>query len=82
MISENEFKEWLQHPVTQAVKELLEAKRETLRQQWEGGSFTDYSIEATVLTNVGNMGTCRGYAFLAGLEFEDFLTEVETADAK
>ena len=78
MISEIEFKEWLEHPVTHAVMELLQKKREDLRQQWEGGSFTDYEKDTTVLVNVGNLGTCKGYAFVMELAYEDFLTEVES----
>ena len=78
MISEKEFNEWLQHPVTLAVRDLLEKKRDTLRRQWEGGSFTDYARDTTVLVNVANMGTCKGYAFVAELEFQDILTEVES----
>lgn len=74
---ENEFNEWLQHPVTQYVRALLDQKRDTLRKQWEGGSFTDYTKEATVLVNVANMGTCRGYAYVAELDYTDLMTEVK-----
>lgn len=77
MIDEKEFLEWLQHPVTQAVRGLCEKKREELRQQWEGGSFTDYSAETTVLVNVGNLGTCKGLAFVSELDYEQFLSEVD-----
>ena len=41
VISEQEFLEWNSHPVTRAVMEILELKREALRRAWEGGSFTD-----------------------------------------
>lgn len=73
--TEEEFKEWLLHPVTQEVMKVLAAKREDLRQLWEGGSFTDYSAETTVLVNVGNLGTCKGYAFVMDLTYEDLETE-------
>ena len=76
-VTESEFKEWLTHPVTVAVKEILEKKREDLRQAWEGGSFSDYTIEGNVLTNVGNLGTCKGYAFVSELDFEGYTTEIE-----
>lgn len=77
MIEETEFNEWLMHPVTKAVRELLEKKREELRQQWEGGSFTDYSAETTVLVNVGNLGTCKGFAFVSELDYQTYLSEVD-----
>ena len=75
--TEEEFKAWLSDPTTVWVKELLEKKREALRQDWEGGSFTDYSAETTVLINVGNLGTCKGYAFVQDLTYDDVLTEAE-----
>ena len=77
-VTEEEFKEWLLHPVTQEVMRVLEARREELRRQWEGGSFADYSIETTSLVNVGNLGTCKGYAFVMDLTYED----LETDDGK
>ena len=77
MISEEEFKGWLQHPVTLEIKRLLNEKREDLRQAWEGGSFTDYEKDGTILVNVGNMGTCKGYAFIVELDYEQYLSEVE-----
>ncbi len=74
-VTEEEFKEWLTHPVTKEVMALLEARREELRRQWEGGSFTDYSQDTTVLVNVGNLGTCKGYAFVMELTYEDLETD-------
>lgn len=77
MISEGEFKDWLQHPVTRAMRELLEQKRDQLRRQWESGAFSDYEKDAVVLTNVANLGTCKGFAFVQELEYDDFLTEID-----
>ena len=76
MISETEFNEWLQHPVTLAVKAVLEEKRDVLRRQWEAGSFTDYEKDGTVITNVANMGTCKGYAYVQELDWEELETEL------
>lgn len=78
-MTEEEFNEWKLHPGTKALMEVLEAKREALRRQWEGGSFADYSIETTSLVNVGNLGTCRGYAFVTELTYEEYLSEIEDA---
>ena len=76
-ITEGEFNEWLVHPVTIAVKEILAAKREQLRQAWEGGSFTDYESTTMAMVNVGNIGTCRGYAFVQELDYEGYSLELE-----
>lgn len=77
MISEKDFQEWLEHPVTAAIKTVLEAKRDKLRRDWEGGSFTDYEKEGTIITNVANIGTCKGYAYVQDLEWEELETELK-----
>ena len=79
MMTEDEFNEWKLHPMTQELLRILEAKRELLRQQWEGGSFTDYEAVTTSLVNVGNIGMCRGYAFVADLTYEQYIMEIEDA---
>lgn len=77
MIEEVEFTEWKAHPVTRALMQALQGKREELRQAWEGGSFGDYAKDATVLLNVGNLGTCRGYAWVTDLTYEALIGELE-----
>jgi len=73
--TEKEFDEWMAHPVTAYVREYFHKLRENMRQQWEGGSFTDYSRETTALVNVGNVGTCKGYAAFTELDYDDLMTE-------
>jgi hypothetical protein len=75
-LTEEDFNAWLQHPGTVALRKILHAKREELRQQWEGGSFTGYTKEETVLVNVGNLGTCRGYAFVTDFTYEQYVSEI------
>ena len=77
VLTEEEFNEWKLHPMTKELVRVLETKRDTLRRQWEGGSFTDYSLETTALINVGNLGTCKGYAFVAEFTYEDYLAELD-----
>jgi hypothetical protein len=77
MVNEEEFQEWLAHPVTKEVKQILAAKRQELRMMWESGSFTDYEKEGTILTNVANLGICRGYAFVEELNYPQYLLERE-----
>ena len=75
-VTEQEFNDWKQHPMTRELMRVLAAKREELRQAWEGGSFTDWQSESMALVNVGNIGTCRGYAYVQGLDYEQYLTEI------
>lgn len=79
MLTEEEFNEWKLHPMTQQLVAILHAKREELRQAWEGGSFTDYVQETTALVNVGNLGTCKGYAFVTDFTYDDYIAEIEDA---
>jgi hypothetical protein len=81
-VTEAEFNEWVQHPMTLALRETLRKKRETLKDLWEGGSFTDYTKDSTVLVNVGNLGTCKGYAFAMNFTYEDYVTELDDGESK
>jgi len=76
-VTESEWDEWRGHPVTLAIMDILAHKREEMRLAWEGGSFTDYDDRAMALTNVGNIGTCKGYAFVQELDYEQYLGEIE-----
>lgn len=78
--TEEEFNAWLADPVTQSVKKLFHTKREELRQAWEGGSFTDYARETVALVNVGNIGTCKGYAFFTDLTYEQYISEIDNGE--
>ena len=77
MIEEELFNDWKRHPMTQELIKVLETKRDILRRQWEGGSFTDYDKGTTALVNVGNVGICRGLAFVAELTYEDYVLEID-----
>ena len=79
-LTEEEFNEWKLHPGTQALMALLEARREALRRQWEAGAFTDYEKDAVALVNVGNLGTCKGYAFVTELTYEDYIGELDDGE--
>lgn len=76
VLTEEEFLAWKQLPVTQALMQILHAKREEMKERWESGAFTDYEKEATVLVNVGNLGTCKGYAFVTDFTYEQYVTEI------
>lgn len=81
-LTEEEFLAWKRLPATQALIAILQARRENLRQRWESGAFTDYETAATVLVNVGNLGTCKGYAFVTDFTYEDYLMEIDDGESK
>lgn len=75
--TEEEFNEWLLHPVTVAVRRVLDGKREESRRAWEGGSYSDWNDHAHAVINAGAIGECRGYAFTAEMTYETFLGEID-----
>lgn len=79
-MTEAEFNDWRLHPMTQALMAILEEKRDLLRRQWEAGSFTDYEAVTTAIVNVGNVGLCRGYAFVSEFTYEDYVAEINDGE--
>lgn len=75
-LTEEEFNGWWAQDATKELIRILHKKREELRQLWEGGSFGAYSKDETVLMNVGNLGTCRGFAFITDLTYENYVMEL------
>ena len=53
---EEEYRDWLSHPVTQEFRELLRNWREDLKAQWEQGNFVGTSWEVTALANAEALG--------------------------
>lgn len=82
MISENEFKEWLEHPVTIEVRKVLASKRADLRNQWEMCDPTEFADTQFSLGNAANIGWCRGLAFAETITHEVYVTELELGDDK
>lgn len=74
MIEEEDFKGWLMHPVTQAVRVHLARKRAALRDQWEGGSFTHQDYIAAAMQNANAIGKCEAYAEIQELDYDALLT--------
>jgi len=79
-ITEQEFKDWLTHPVTAEVRRVLALKRADLRNEWEMSNPTDYSKDTFVFGSVANVGWCRGLAFAETLDYETYLTEIEDGE--
>lgn len=78
--TEQEFKDWLTHPVTIEFRRVLALKRADLRNEWEMSSPTDYAKETFVLANVANVGWCRGLAYAEALDYETYLTEISDGE--
>lgn len=77
MISEQEYNDWLQHPVTQEFRKVLGAKRADLRNEWEMSNPAEFAENSFVLGSVANVGMCRGLAFAESLDYEGYMSEVD-----
>lgn len=80
VITENEFKEWLQHPVTQEMKKALRAKCDGIMQEWAQGGFTRETCEATALKNAEMVGVVGAYEAVFDFTFLDIETELANGD--
>lgn len=75
LVSEADFSDWLQHPVTLLLRAHLTAKREELKDRWAGGDFTNQEHFGTAMKNAEAIGACVVYANLLALEYEDLAGE-------
>ena len=81
-IPEEEFKAWLDHPVTKAVRQVLANKRADLRNEWEMSEPSAFAREELILANVANIGWCRGLAFAETIDYETYEMEIDDGEPK
>lgn len=58
-LTEEEVKEWLLHPTTQAFKKHLTSLREQLKEQWASGSFSQDSEFKNAMQQAKYIGQCQ-----------------------
>jgi len=68
-VTEQEFNDWLQHPVTLAIKEYLKREIEAKKEEWASGVFTDQSQYSTAILNAKAIGVCEALTRVGELEF-------------
>ena len=74
---EEQFQAWLLDPVTQAYRRLLLVWRESLKSQWEAGSFNSPSLEETALSSSAASSESRMLYRLSTLSYEEFVGGLE-----
>jgi hypothetical protein len=79
VLHEEEFQEWLQHPVTEALRAWARREKESFKEQWASGAFTDQGQFATAILNAKAIGNCEALERVANIEF-DQLKEEDNAD--
>ena len=71
------FLDWVEHPVTEALREALAGKRQERKNDWEDGNVLNYSKDEQMLRNAAAIGECNGYRFVQELTFEKLQEELE-----
>ena len=73
--TEQEFKDWLEHPATQAIHRTLRNWQQGLKDNWASGSYTDMSQYGTAILNAKAIGTCEALDRVIEIDFEQLVGE-------
>lgn len=77
VLTEEMFADWLQHPVTELLRQrLLPKVRESLRDAWEAGNITAESVEGTAQLNATAIGRAGALRWLEQMTFEQMREEL------
>lgn len=75
MITEEDFQVWLENPVTKALRAWASSGKETLKEQWAAGTFTDQQHFGTAIANAKAIGECQVYEAIVKIEFSQLENE-------
>jgi hypothetical protein len=75
LLSEEAWKDWLQHPVTQGLRAWLTRRREQEKERLATGDFICGTIEGTTILHSAVIAQCKLCAELLALEYEDLVEE-------
>lgn len=73
---EQEFRSWLDDPVTKAVFVLLRKGIDGRKEQWSRGDFEDASQFATAIKGSRAIGNCEALQSVLDLEYEQLIGEM------
>ena len=76
-LTEGEFADWAQHPVTRALHAYIARERESEKESWAMQAYQDQTEFGTAVKNAAALGRCEAYAQILGLSF----SELEHADS-
>lgn len=74
-VTETEFNEWRDHPVTGAFLNTLRRWREDQKEIWASGAFTDQSQFGTAIANAKAIGNCEALERIFGFEYVQLESE-------
>lgn len=71
-LSKDDWDNWVQHPVTKALRELARKEQEQLRLNWANGTFVTGDAMHSMAMNAEALGRHQMLAMIVNLEMEDF----------
>ncbi len=74
-VTEEEFHNWLLHPVTEQFREFLRASLVDLQNQWVEGNFTTETSDGTAQANARSIGRGQTLLDVLNLDFETISQE-------
>lgn len=72
----------MEHPVTEAVRNVLAARRQERKDTWESGQILELSKDEQVLRNAAAVGECQAYKWLQEMTLEQLKGEMDDAADK
>lgn len=72
---EQDFLDWLDHPVTLRFMAFLAQRKEDLKEQWASGAFTHVERYAAAISNAKAIGQCEELSRILELEHGDLKPE-------
>lgn len=68
-LSEEAWKEWLQHPVTRRLREVAAERKLELMEKWAAGDFTASFTNEMIAKNAGATGACSIWDEIQEMDF-------------
>src|SRR6266403_2152908 len=81
-VSLEAFNNWLEHPVTQALRAHLRAERLEVMELWARGQFTHEDGDQTLQDNSNGIGTCQALQHIIDIGHDDLYGEDEDDTAR
>lgn len=78
-LTEELWADWLQHPVTEALRWALARRRQERKDDWEAGETVAFANPEHALRNAAAIGECQGYKFVQEITLETLKQEIEDA---
>ena len=69
MVTLEMWQEWLESPVTRALREWAQREQDDLKGQWASGAFTDVFQGAMAVRNAAATGACSVYGQIEELDY-------------